>query len=144
VNESNACQILFVDPDATWIDFAVRTLRGQGFSTHGVTDISQVRPASRSISEPQLVFVDREFAEQAPEQFQRLTQARNRYVVVLFSMGLEPYRISPIFKRGAYDCVDKPYDVQSLVRLVMSLVEEVCPPKLNAASSLVANCVPVA
>ncbi|MBC8492231.1 MAG: hypothetical protein H8D43_00495 [Chloroflexi bacterium] len=144
MNDTNACRILFIDPDIGWIDFAVRTLKGQDFGAQGVTDIGKVRQASNLVSRSQLVFVDLEFAERSSDQFQRLVQVGNKFVVVLFPTGLTPHRMSRIFKLGAYDCVDKPYDTQSLVRLVTSLSKEVCLTTWDTASSSAPNCVPAA
>lgn len=134
MSNNSACQILIIDPDPNLVSSAVRALGSQGFDVQGVTKIDQIGRASEFVSRPQLVFVDLEFAERSPDQFQRFAQARNRYVVVLFPTGLTPYHMSRIFKLGAYDCVDKPYDMQSLVELATSLVKEVCLLTWNAAS----------
>jgi len=137
MNDINVYQILFIDPDTDWLDFAVRTLKRRGLSVQGATDIGKVGRASRFVPELQLIFVDLEFAERAPDRLRHF--AENRYVVVLFPTGLTPHRMSRVFKLGVYDCVGKPFDAQSLVRLTESLIREICPAAQDAASFLASN-----
>jgi len=141
MNDFNACQILFIDPDTGWLDFAVRTLRKHGLNTQGLTDIDKVGRGSALSPGLQLVFVNLEFAERAKSQLQHFAEKHNRYVVVLFPVGLTPYQMSRIFKLGIYDCVGKPYDAQSLIELVESLAREICPLKQDTVLSLTHNCV---
>jgi len=136
VNVRDICRILFIDPDADWLDFATGTLKNQGVRAQGITDFGKAERAFRTVSGPQLVLVDLELIEQSLDQFQRLVEDKDRYVVVLSTTDLRPYQMSRIFKLGAYDCVDKPFDAKSLIRLLESLTKEVCPSTLEVISSL--------
>lgn len=144
MSDKDVCWILFVDSDARWLDFAVGTLKERRIRARGVTDISKVERASKFMLGPQLAFVDLEFAERAPDQLQHFAKHGNKYVVVLFPTCTSSYRMSRIFKLGAYDCVDKPYDVQSLMRLVKSLSEEIGLSTRDATSFLARKYVPAA
>jgi DNA-binding NtrC family response regulator len=143
MSNNHAYQILVIGADPDWVDFAVRTLKGQGFSAQGVTDIGKVRQASKPLPEQQLVFVDLEFAERAPDQLRHFAEKENWYVVVLFPTGLTPYRMSRVFKLGAYDCVGKPFDTQSLIKLVESLLGEIHRPTQDVVPPLTLNPTPV-
>lgn len=140
MKNSKVCRILFVDPDADWLGFAVQTLKEQGIGAWGTTDIGRVERAAKIIPGVQLAFVDLEFAERVPDQLRHFAVRDDRYVVVLFPTDLTPYRMSYIFKLGAYDCVDKPYDAKSLIGLVESLTEEICLSTRDAVSFLTPGC----
>jgi DNA-binding NtrC family response regulator len=144
MSNNNICQILVIDPDSDWIDFAVQTLRGQGIGAQGVTDIDKIGQASKPVCGSQLVFMDLELVRRAPDQVRHFAEKENRYVVVLFSTGLTPHRMSRVFKLGAYDCVGKPYDSQSLIKLAKSLLREICLSTQDMTYSLTPNCIPVA
>ena len=139
MNNKERCQILFVDPDESWLRFVMETLRDKGIKVKYATDISKAERKLKLVLGTQLVFVDIEFVEHTAAQFQRFVETSNRYVVVLSPTDLTPYRMSRIFRLGVYDCVNKPYNGRSLVRLIESLAEEINFLPCNGASSLVAN-----
>jgi len=143
MKNTNRCRVLLIDPDAYWIKFALDTLKRRGISAQGTTDLDKIGRAFRLIHGPQLTLVNLEFAENSPDQLRRLAQSGDRHVVVLFPTSLTPYEMSRVFKLGVYDCVDKPYDAQSLVRLVESLVKEICSHNQNTVASLTNSCLPV-
>jgi len=143
MNNNHACHILLVDPDDTWLDFAMGTLQEQGIRARVATGIDEAEQIPRITSKPQLVLVDLEFAERVPDQLWHFAESKNRYVVVLFPTDLTPYRMSRVVKLGVYDCVGKPYDAQSLLVLVKSLAEEISSLTRGAVSCLAPNGVPV-
>jgi DNA-binding NtrC family response regulator len=138
---SDICPILLVDPDKDWLKFAAQSLEAQGIRTKCATDLSRADRVSRPNCGIQLVLVDVEFTEKSPVEFRHFVQTGNRCVVVLFPTFLAPYKMSRVFKLGAYDCVGKPYDTQSIVRLVNSLIGEIYTPSHVGFFS---NCVSVA
>ena len=125
MNNGGVLQILFIDPDTKWLNFAIQTLRKKGIRARCATDIGKTKRVPKFSFGPQLVFVDLEFAEKEPDQFQYFCERGNRYVVVLFPTDLTPQQMSRVFRLGAYDCVDKPYNDKLLVDLVEAFVAEV-------------------
>jgi hypothetical protein len=94
---------------------------------------------SKSLSDVQIAFVDLVFAEKNPEALKDFTNQKNLYTVVFFPTDYLPYRIRRVFKLGVYDCIEKPYDAQALVKIVNGLHREVCPLKHNGAISILSN-----
>lgn len=139
MNYSDVCQVMFIDPDSDWLASTLRTLKDQGIVARSATDLGKATRILKRTHGRQLVFVDLEFAERAPHQLREFATAENRYVVVLSPVDLTPNRMSRVFKLGAYDCVGKPYVAQFLIKLVTSMVEEVCIATSNAAPSLTSS-----
>ena len=135
------CRIFVIDPDSGWLDFAKSALtsitKETGMQICSATHIEKILSLTKiPISIPRIVFVDLEFAEKEPDLLGRIANTKNWYVVILFPTGFLPYRISAIFKLGVYDCIEKPYDIQSLSNIFENLKDEINFSRQSTSASL--------
>lgn len=118
MNNGQGC-ILLIDRHSQWLDFAKEVLTRAGYKVFSADDFE--RAAERWGDEAfDLILVGLDQAESHLETLNDL--ARNRAhpkrVVVMFPI-LQTYdRMRIVFKAGAYDVIDKPYDAEALLRSV--------------------------
>jgi DNA-binding NtrC family response regulator len=130
----NMCRILFIDPDPKYLSFAVNALKRIGVNATGFTGIKSAQQFLKSTRGIQLILIDLEYAEKEPEKIRKLAESDRRHVVVLFPVQLTPHKMSLVFKLGAYDCVDKPYDKSQLIKQIDILIKETCSTTINLES----------
>jgi DNA-binding NtrC family response regulator len=133
------CRILFIDPDPKYLSFAINALKRIGISAVGFTGIKRAQQFLKSTRGTQLILIDLEFTEREPEQIRKLAELDRTHVVVLFPVQLTPHKMSLVFKLGAYDCVDKPYDKNQLIKQFEILIKETCAVTIYPGSTTTPN-----
>ena|SRR3972149_4444510 len=117
-------RILLVDHDEEWLSSAKSVLEKLSYEV----DISMsITEALELPDKYDLVLMNWVQADQESLLLRRLAhpEASNApCVVVMFPIQQLPQRMRAVFKAGAYDCVDKPFDQQELIKLVETLQKE--------------------
>ena len=73
-----------------------------------------------------LILVGADQAEgnlRALEELVRTSGDRRRFVV-MFPIRPTPHKMRIVFKAGAYDCVDKPYEPEALLQMVATQITD--------------------
>jgi DNA-binding response OmpR family regulator len=117
-------RILLVDHDEEWLGSAQSVLVTLGYSVEIARSITEALDLPDMYD---LVLMNWAQADQEQVLFQRLAKPESPSapcVVVLFPIQMLPQRMRAVFKSGAFDCVDKPFDQGELVKLVEALQKE--------------------
>ena len=120
-------RILLVDHDEEWLGSARSVLTTLGYSVEIAKSITEALDLPDMYD---LVLMNWAQADQEQVLFRRLAQPESPNapcVVVLFPIQMLPQRMRAVFKAGAFDCVDKPFDKGELVKLVETLQKECVP-----------------
>jgi DNA-binding response OmpR family regulator len=117
-------RILLVDHDEEWLNSARSVLVTLGYSVEIARSITEALDLPDMYD---LVLMNWAQADQERLLFRRLAQPESPgapCVVVMFPIQRLPERMRAVFKAGAFDCVDKPFDQSEVVKLVEALQAE--------------------
>lgn len=119
-NVQKSKNILIVDDETNWLNFAQHIITNAGYNTYVENNIvDSLVIAKKKLFE--LILIDYKIVEQKKVVFQKLShlqRGKNRYVVVMFPMEITSTTAGEIFKLGANDCVDKPYEPSKLLKIL--------------------------
>lgn len=119
-------QVILVDNRSEWLDFGRNVLAEAGYAVQtaqAAADAVNFLEGNRLI----LTIIDSLTIQEHEASFRRFLQAQSRTrhrVVAAFSTALTPDNAADLFKLGAHDCVDKPYDKTGLLTLVEQQIAE--------------------
>jgi DNA-binding response OmpR family regulator len=117
-------RILLIDHDDQWIEKARLVLAGLGYEVQGAATITDALALSDVYD---LILMNWAQADHELLLLSKLAQpdvANSPCVVVMFPIQKSPQRMRAVFKAGAYDCVDKPFEKREIVELVDILEKE--------------------
>lgn len=118
-------QILLIDHDEEWLRSAQSMLEALGYAIQTARNTMEALALGDKAYD--LVLMNWVQADQEQVFLRRLARPESnnpRCVVVMFPIQQLPERMRAVFKAGAYDCVDKPFDPEELVKLVETLQAE--------------------
>lgn len=125
--KNDKCSVVFVDPDLKYLSFALKTLKREGIHALGVSSLKRIEQIQTlDAAGKQLVFIDLEYTENVPDRIRKLTKLPGKYIIVLFPVELNPHAMSRVFRLGAYDCVEKFFDREHLLKQVKEFIQEAC------------------
>lgn len=122
-------RILLVDHDEEWLRSARSVLEILKYEVETSTSISAALGLPGVYD---LVLMNWAQADQERVLFSRLAQPESSNapcVVVMFPIQQLPQRMRAVFKAGAFDCVDKPFEKDELITLIETLQKECVPAK---------------
>lgn len=117
--------ILLIDHDEDWLASAQPVLEALGYVVETARSTKEVLGPEDKIYD--LILMNWTQADQERVLLERLARPESdnpRCVVVMFPIQQLPERMRVVFKSGAYDCVDKPFDREELIELVETLQAE--------------------
>lgn len=124
--------ILLIDHDEAWLEFAQPALEAFGYVVKTARSTKEVLDLEDKVYD--LIIMNWAQADQERLLLHRLARSESsnpRRVVVISPIQQLPERMRVVFKAGAYDCVDKPFDRRELVELIETLQAECVLPKDN-------------
>lgn len=113
-------QILFIDDELSWSNFAKKILTESGYNVQIKENIEDGLNLLQK-KQFQIVFVDFKKVERQEKVFQKMATLQIKAkssIIVMSPTELTPKKIVRIFNLGAQDCVDKPYERSRLIALV--------------------------
>jgi DNA-binding NtrC family response regulator len=120
-------RILLIDRHSKWLDFAVKTLQEVGYEVHSASDF--VKAAECFVNNSfDLILIGLDQAENSLDEIEHLAKDKlhSKRFVVMFPIRQTYDRVRIMFKAGAYDVVDKPYQPKELREMVSTqLVESI-------------------
>jgi len=111
-------RILLIDRHLEWLQFAQEVLQEQ-YDVFTATSFEEVRKCCVREEWSQgfdLIFVGLDLATSNLNTIESL--GKQWRFVVMFPVFQEDEKLRLLFKAGAYDCADKPYDRERLLQLV--------------------------
>lgn len=114
--------ILLIDNQQDWLTFAKNVLEDAGFCTVTASSLEEAQQQfAASLDDFPLILVDLNSVEENIalfQEFARTESSHKRPLVVLFPTELTPMNMSRIFRLGVFDCVNKQYGKQGILKLV--------------------------
>jgi DNA-binding NtrC family response regulator len=122
MNNGKSC-ILLIDRHTEWLNFAVEVLTQAGYKVFTANEFSEA--VEHWQDQPfDLVLVGLDQAESHLNELSGMAknQTSPKRVVVMFPIRQTYDRMRIVFKAGAYDVIDKPYNADALLRTVSELI----------------------
>lgn len=123
------CRVILIDSDRRWREMAAAYLRDAKIESMTYPDLDAVVNSLKGTEHiPTLIFINVTLAEASGDKFRLLADQEAhplRYTIALFPTRLTIPVMTQLFKMGAYDCIDKPYDRTSLVSIVNTFIDEI-------------------
>jgi len=117
--------ILIIDDELGWVDFSRSILKAAGYAVEIAENAMEAWDflTKRAFD---LILMDLKQAEKGDilQKIAKSSPHERRRVVVLFPTYLSPSKMRGVFKSGAYDCEDKPFDKSGLIRMVKEKLTE--------------------
>jgi DNA-binding NtrC family response regulator len=122
---SDQGRVLVIDRHSQWLDFAVATLIEAGYEVLSASDFEMASKRWRDASFD-LILVGLDQAESHLSTMSDLAKDRvhPKRIVVMFPIRQTYDRMRIVFKAGAYDIVDKPYEAAALQSMVAKQISE--------------------
>lgn len=117
--------ILLIDHDEEWLRSTELVLQALGYAVQIARNTKEALALEYMACD--LVLMNWIQADQAQVLLRHLVHRESdnpRCVIVMFSIQQLPERMRVVFKAGAYDCVDKPFDQEEVIKLVEALEAE--------------------
>ena len=122
--------ILLIDHDEEWLGSAQPVLEALGYAVQTAKSAEEALNLLDEVYD--VILMNWVQADQERVLLQRLARPRSsnpRCVVVMFPVQQLPGRMRLVFRAGAYDCVDKPFDQEDLIELIETLQAECVLPR---------------
>lgn len=115
---ANPKRILLIDRHQEWLRFAQEVLQDEHevYTATSFEEAKECCVGDDLSQEFDLIFVGLELATSNLSTIESL--GREWRFVVMFPVYQEDEKLRILFKAGVYDCADKPYDRESLLKLV--------------------------
>jgi DNA-binding NtrC family response regulator len=113
-------RVLLIDQHPEWLSFAKRTLFEAGYQVETAPNFEQAARCCFEADHFDLILVGLDQAEANLETIGELKKSKPQQwrFVVMFPVRQTPDRLRMVFKAGAFDCVNKPYQRDALLRVV--------------------------
>jgi DNA-binding NtrC family response regulator len=124
MDDGQSC-ILLIDRHSQWLNFAVETLTQAGYKVLTASDFDTA--AKRWLDKSfDLILVGLDQAESHLGTLTDLAKnaAHPRRIVIMFPVRQTYDKVRIVFKAGAYDVVDKPYQADALRSMVAEQIAE--------------------
>jgi DNA-binding NtrC family response regulator len=118
-------RILLIDRHSDWLQFAKESLKQAGYEVFAASRFDEAAKRWRDESFD-LILVGLDQAESHLSTLSDLAKnpANPRRIVVMFPIRQRYDRMRIVFKAGAYDVVDKPYQPDALISMVAGEIAE--------------------
>lgn len=116
--------LLFVDDDVSMCTSMSMVFDHMGYDTHTAFDGAEAVEVVRERSFD-LVFMDIKMPNlNGVEALHEIKMLRPKVIVVMMTAYTKDALISEAFKKGAYDVIFKPFDLEQIIALVEQLVND--------------------
>jgi DNA-binding NtrC family response regulator len=117
-------RILLIDKQSSWRERSRRALEQAGFSVHALANYSLPEENEQPFSRPDLVVLGCSSVGAAEQELIGQVLLRKLHLLVL-STSLPWHTMRALFRQGADDVTDKPYNADQLVATVHEAIESI-------------------
>ena len=122
---SPECSILLIDRHVGWLKLAQEPLTQAGYKVVTAPDLDEATQSR--LNEPfDLVFIGLDQAERNLDTLSEIAKSPDvqQRFVVMFPLRQTHEKMRIVFRAGAYDCVDKPYQSGDLLKIVAEKIAD--------------------